>query len=204
MAMTGIRNEGGKVVDIFSGKARRPFKGSKPSEDRGRSAPLATPPAMSSKQNGDPPQTSDKPASADACISILNAVAPVSKNLRLKLWLPDKLYLAAEGSSITSEPGKYADALAAYFFGAAPLPAPEELPGYGIATVFKGNSVFCILVDQRRSVIVMEEVRNAMSPGEGSWDSFEGSLDLAAGKSAELITDGKLEGFVIVREGVMK
>jgi len=146
-------------------------------------------------------QSAARRVSRDACIATLEILAPVPESLKGKLIIPETMHsVGAASTSLSSEPGKSAMALAGYLLMGAPF--PQDLPDYGIHITTSGSNTFAILYDSARKIIVCESVENAYAEN-GSWSSFESSLSEAVSMAGMLKRDGSQFQFVVVKDGLI-
>jgi hypothetical protein len=123
----------------------------------------------------------------------------------------EKLFAVPETIFVTREPGGFTtfssepEKNIASVFGSLLLgrDLPPDLPGYGIHVSSKGGSVFCVLLDRSRRIIVFEAVKEGYSDS-GSWEAFSDSVERAVSKAEFLEESGQKFSFVISREGALR
>jgi hypothetical protein len=139
----------------------------------------------------------------EACIMILELIAPMSERTQELLSLPGKMHtVSVSGStSLSSDPYKSAAPLSGFMLYGSPL--PTHLPEYGIHITQSGSNAFAILIDKRRKIIVCESVRS-MYADEGSWAAFASSIRTAEGAAAMLQRDELRFEYVAIKDGIMR
>lgn len=200
MVNPGWGVEGSNVVPISKAneiRARRTqLRGVVPLVSRATTKRASTGPDH--RQAPDPPfqEPQDKLVHRSTCEYLLNNLASMPLNLVERLEIPEIMLMAGDVSSFTADGGKHASALAHALAWGEKL--PEHIPHYGICFFRKDDRKFCLLVDQRRKIMVMEEFYDAKTT-QSPWERFEKSLEIACERAAQ--AGGKLEHLIIVREG---
>ncbi|MCI0503380.1 hypothetical protein L0Y65_01560 [Candidatus Micrarchaeota archaeon] len=140
----------------------------------------------------------NRTACRDECLDALSRFGTISPNLRTMLCLPSKLFRhgGAEDVSFSTEPDLGIDAFANSLLQSASTELTGRLPDFGIAMTSLGGTVFAVLVDSKRGLIVAESVRG-MHDEAGSWDMFESALKRALGNSEALKSQGARFRFVL-------
>jgi hypothetical protein len=136
--------------------------------------------------------------SRGACIAALREIAPFGEKLLPLLCLPDSIYINADGSSFSSEPGRTIASVASALALGQELPA--SFPDYGLHISSLGSSVFCTFVDRSRGIIVHSAIRNIYAGG-GSWTAFEDALGEALAEARSLRERGEGFSFVVSTDG---
>lgn len=119
----------------------------------------------------------DRQVPSKECLDELRRFGALDKELQAQLKLPKRLYShgSPERPSYSSDPAASINPYASSIMQGMDRAPPEGLPEYGIAIASRGSSVFCVLVDRKRGIIVSESVRDPHAP-EGSWRPFASAL----------------------------
>ncbi len=133
-------------------------------------------------------------------ITALRRVGPLSEDLSEAFAIPDTLYTKDNQSYSASKDSDPAAVSASLLFGTA---LPEAMPEYSIHIFGRGSNTYCVLVDAKRKVIVMDRV-NHMQAESGHWGSFTTNLRLALEAAGSLISEGADFRFLVSENGLMR
>lgn len=136
----------------------------------------------------------------DECRKALSLYGEISPGFASMLGLPEKLYRhgGPDGASFSSDADGGIDDFANRLLQMMDIQLPPRIPDYGITVTSMGGTIFAVLIDKPRKIIVAESLRG-MQDAEGSWDLFESALRRALGYASTLESRG--EEFRFVLEG---
>lgn len=161
---------------------------------------------MERKDTGSSTQAKNRevePVSSETCIRILECVTEMDEELVSMLELPPTIFKLGRGESysFSSSPDRgIGRVFFSLYLGGL---WKTDFADYGIALNQRGSHVFCILVDRRRRIIVIDAV-NSMYASEGSWDQFKSTLRKALEKAKTMMERNYDFEFIISREGFTK
>lgn len=152
-------------------------------------------------KNANPDNNKKRKISSAECVSILATVAPLDEKLAKELNIPEELFVGESGTTFTRNP----DDNIAPLRNAVLLhdPPPGDLPDFAIDVTSKGSNTFCILVDKRRKIVIVDAVRNMFS-GQGSWEMFFKGVAEAIEAVKSFEKQGKNVEFVVVNESMVE
>src|SRR4030095_5627420 len=134
----------------------------------------------------------DEPVSVSSrgCLERLSELAPLSPALEKLLRIPEGLFISGERgfTTLSSDEQK----TVARAFGSLVLgqELPKDLPDYGIHISSRGGSVFCMLLDKSRKILVLDTVKSGYVDS-GSWESFSSSIEQALSRAESLSSSGQ-------------
>ena len=170
-------------------------------EERGKVLPFRDPRKRSRKPLSENGSVLDK----EACIALLEGFARVTGDLKRQLELPDRLFMVGKGPSISSDPEKNIGELAfSLMTGKDPNAALlKDAPDYALQMGHRSSSAFCILMDKRRKIIVMESLGNSLG-GDISWDGVAAAIEAAVQDREERTKRGEKFGFILSLEAIAR
>lgn len=139
----------------------------------------------------------DRRVSQDECLKALSRYGSISSELAAMLEIPEKLYRHGKpgGESFSSDKNMPIDNIANQLLYSS-VEGPLDLPDFGITISSRGGSVFAVLSDKARGIIVYESVQG-MQDDHGSWDYFESALRRALEGSSALKLRNEKFSFLI-------
>ena len=112
------------------------------------------------------------------CISMLETLAPVSKSFQDILRLPETLFQVGEGRSFSSDPDRSISEIAYYLTAGKEISAEllKTTPDYAIEITYRSSTNFCVLLDKKRKILVMQSLGNPLGQ-ELTWDYMARAIE---------------------------
>ncbi|MBU0532596.1 hypothetical protein KKB44_03820 [Candidatus Micrarchaeota archaeon] len=136
---------------------------------------------------------------ADECAALLSGIAPITPEISQLLQIPKTLYMLGNEPSFSSQQDRGINEIVKSLLYGSPMPV--VLPDYGIYISSRGSNVFCTLVDKKRKIIVHATI-NSMYAKQGSWKSFQQTIQRALDTAKSYETKKEPFNFVLTNEGI--